>query len=82
MFARVDFGDPKGGVILLPASAVVNVEEKNFVFLVKSPGIFRRREVILENTNSDQLIVASGLRDSDEVVTDGAMLLKGLSFGF
>jgi cobalt-zinc-cadmium efflux system membrane fusion protein len=82
MFARVDFGDPKDGIILLPASAVVNVEEKNYVFLATGQGTFRRREVILENANNDQLIVQHGLQDGEEVVIAGAMLLKGLSFGY
>ncbi len=82
MFAQVDFGDPKNGIILLPSSAVVRVEEKDYVFVVSRPGQFQRREVILENTNSDTLIVKSRLHDSDEVVVEGTMLLKGLSFGF
>ncbi len=82
MFARIDFGDPKSGIILLPASAVVRVEGKDFVFVATAPGKFERREVVLENTNSDQLIVKSQLSSGEEVVVAGAMLLKGLSFGY
>jgi cobalt-zinc-cadmium efflux system membrane fusion protein len=82
MFARVDFGDPKTGVIILPASAVVSVEEKDFVFVESSPGIFHRREVVLATTTPSEVILDHGVEDGERVVVAGAMLLKGLSFGF
>lgn len=82
MFAQVDFGDPQSGVILLPLSAVVTVEGKDYAFVESLPGEFHRRQLTLTNSSEKQTIVLNGLEDGDQVVTGGAMLLKGLSFGY
>jgi len=82
MFARVDFGDPTSGVVPLPASAVVTVEGKDYVFVESSPGEFQRRRVLLVSSDANRVIVGKGLDNGERVVTSGAMLLKGLSFGY
>lgn len=82
MFARVDFGDPQDGLMLLPNSALIAIEEKNYVFVETAPHRFERREVIVKNTNTGDVVVLKGLDSGERVVTTGAMLLKGLSFGF
>jgi cobalt-zinc-cadmium efflux system membrane fusion protein len=82
MFAGVDFGDPQSGVITLPLSAVVTVDGKDYAFIEVVPGQYRRRQVTLANSTAKEGIVLSGIEDGDRVVTAGAMLLKGLSFGF
>ncbi len=82
MFARVDFGDPINGVIVLPASAVVTVEGKDYVFVETAPGQFTRRGVIVLNSSSTQAVIQNGLEAGEHVVISGVMLLKGLSFGY
>jgi cobalt-zinc-cadmium efflux system membrane fusion protein len=82
MFARVDFGDPVDGVIPLPSSAVVTVEENDYVFVETGAEVFVRRLVTIVNTTDGNVIIRKGLEDGERVVTQGAMLLKGLSFGF
>ncbi len=82
MFARVTFGDPRQRVLVVPVSAVVTVEERSYVFVQVAPGEFRRKEVTLQPASADSVIVLAGLSDGDQVVTAGAMLLKGLSFGY
>lgn len=82
MFAKVDFGDPVNGVILLPASATVTVEGKDFVFVESADGQFQRREIGATNTPDGRVVAQRGLDEGERVVVDGAMLLKGLSFGF
>ena len=82
MFARVTFGDPRHGVRLLPSSAVVTVEERSYVFVRVKENEFVRREVTLQRAGSDAVIVLAGLADGDLVVSSGALLLKGLSFGY
>jgi multidrug efflux pump subunit AcrA (membrane-fusion protein) len=82
MFARVDFGDPQDGVILLPLSAVVTVDANDYAFVQTGAGEFRRRQVTISNANGHNAVVLSGIKDGDIVVTSGAMLLKGLSFGY
>lgn len=82
MFARVDFGDPTSGVIILPLSAVVTVNSQDYVFVESSPGEYYRREVTIVSSSGKEVVVLKGLEDGERVVTAGAMLLKGLSFGF
>ncbi len=82
MFARVDFGDPMSGVIQLSPTAVVSVEGKEYVFVAATPTQFRRREITTLNAADGRVVALHGLESGEYVVTDGAMLLKGLSFGF
>jgi cobalt-zinc-cadmium efflux system membrane fusion protein len=82
MYARVDFGDPVDGVILLPLSAVVTVNSQDYVFVEVAPREYQRREVTIVSSNAKEVIVLKGLESGARVVTSGAMLLKGLSFGF
>lgn len=82
MYATVDFGDPRNSVVVLPLAGVVTVDGKNYVFVENNPGEFIRREVMVENSTSDSIIIASGIKTGERVATNGAMLLKGLSFGY
>ncbi|MHB1688258.1 MAG: efflux RND transporter periplasmic adaptor subunit [Ignavibacteriaceae bacterium] len=82
MFAQVDFGNPITSAYILPLSAVVTVEGNNYLFVQKAPNVFVRRRVTLANSDASQLVVLSGVQDSEKVVTSGVMLLKGLSFGY
>ena len=82
MFARVDYGDPTSGVIILPLPAVVTVNSQDYVFVETSPGEYHRREVTLLSSSGNNVVVLKGLDDGEHVVTEGAFLLKGLSFGF
>ncbi len=47
-----------------------------------APGEFERRQLTTRNSSTTDIVVLQGLRDGDRVVTGGAMLLKGLSFGY
>lgn len=82
MFARVDFGDPINGVVLFPASGVVTVEGADYAFIQVSDTGFVRRRITIGASGDRDVIVLKGLSDGERVVTDGAMLLKGLSFGY
>jgi cobalt-zinc-cadmium efflux system membrane fusion protein len=82
MYAAVDYGDPIGGVVVLPPSAVVTVEGHDYVFVEQAPGEFHRRPVTVLSSGADRIVVTQGVEDDDHVVISGAMLLKGLSFGY
>jgi len=82
MFARVDFGDPADNIVLLPTSAIVTVEGSDYVFVRSGQTEFERRQVALASSGASQVVVLTGVADGEQVVTEGAMLLKGLSFGY
>ncbi|HTX18772.1 MAG TPA: efflux RND transporter periplasmic adaptor subunit [Bacteroidota bacterium] len=82
MFARVDYGDPKSGVIVLPYAAIVTVDAQDYAFIETAAGEFTRRRVTVSNANAQNALVLGGISDGEKVVTRGAMLLKGLSFGY
>lgn len=82
MFARVDFGDPQDGVILLPLTAIVTVDATDYAFVQTGKGEFNRRKVTISNANGINTVVLKGISGGEKVVTNGAMLLKGLSFGY
>lgn len=67
---------------VLPYTAIVTVEGKNYVFVETSKNIFRRREVILGVSTKDVVNILEGLQKGERVVIQGSILLKGLSFGF
>ena len=82
MYARVDFGDPTSGAVILPLSAVVTVNSQDYVFVETASAEYRRREVTIANSSGKEVVVLKGLEDGERVVVEGAILLKGLSFGF
>lgn len=82
MFARIDFGDPVNGVLSVPMSSVVSVEGKDYLFVRTSPETFERRSVVLQQTGGTDAVVLKGVTEHESIVTTGAMLLKGLSFGY
>lgn len=82
MFAKIDYGDPIPSVFTLPTSSIITVDGKDYVFIQANPGIFERRSVTIVNSSTDRVVVSRGLNDGDDVVIQGAVLLKGLSFGF
>ncbi|EQA36626.1 HlyD family secretion protein [Leptospira inadai serovar Lyme str. 10] len=83
MYAIVKFPEETSGdSVVLPFNSIITVEGKNYVFVEESPGEFFRREVILGISSRERVNVLEGLTRGDRVVVEGAILLKGLSFGF
>jgi hypothetical protein len=82
MFAKVDYGDPKDNCIVIPLSAVVTVEGNDYVYVRKAPGEFERKKIILGQQNEIEVIVLKGINNGENIVTDGAILLKGLSYNY
>lgn len=82
MFADVSFGLSEGNFITVSKNSLVTVQGKHHVFVGKNPGEFERREVQTGQQIGDRIIIFSGLSNGEEVVTEGVMQLKGLSFGY
>lgn len=82
MFAKVDFTEPQDHIIILPPSAIITVEGKDYAFVQTDVNRFERRIVTVASLLPEHVIVVSGLQQGERVVVEGAILLKGLSFGF
>jgi cobalt-zinc-cadmium efflux system membrane fusion protein len=86
MFARVRLSDPHDGEgsttlgksLVVPSAAVQRDGDEFVVFAVDKTGTgrFERREVLVGRRTGDFVEVLSGLRAGEEVVVEGAFLLK------
>jgi hypothetical protein len=82
MFAQADFGNKIREAYILPLTAVVTVEGNDYIFIQTASNIFERRKVVMASSDASQLVILNGLNENEKVVTSGAILLKGISFGY
>ncbi|MEI9920200.1 MAG: efflux RND transporter periplasmic adaptor subunit [Bacteroidota bacterium] len=82
MFANVSFDKAVKNAVTIPKQAIITVQGKTYCFVKVAPLQFERQEVKVSSLNGDRAVIASGIDGSEEVVTEGAMQLKGLSFGY
>lgn len=82
MFARVEFAEPENKVIALPSSVAVTVDGRDYAFVQTADTAFERRTVAIAKTDGSRVIISKGVSEGEKVVIEGAMLLKGLSFGY
>lgn len=75
MIATVRLRIHAGRALVVPESAVQNVEGKSTVFVESAPGRFQQREVVAHAENG-HLIVESGLKAGERVATEGSYFLK------
>jgi membrane fusion protein, heavy metal efflux system len=76
MFARATLHDQqKQESVLLPASAILHLHDRDWVFVPHhSSAMFRRVEVQAGGTVSGQQVILSGIHPGDQVVKDALML--------
>ncbi len=60
----------------LPASAVLEDDNRHFVFVKHDGKMLFRRDVTIEGQQGDTVFIGSGLQDGAEIVTEGSFLLK------
>lgn len=82
MFATVKFGVSEGNSLSVPKESIITVQGKNYVFVKKGDNSFERKEVLSGPQVNDRIIIYNGLQEGENIVTDGAMQLKGISFGY
>src|SRR5262250_162069 len=78
MFGSLQLLGPRQPTPVVPATAVVQEYGHTLVFLERGPGQFERRQISTGVQVGAMVAVARGLDGGDRVVTDGAVLLKGL----
>ncbi|HEV2668170.1 MAG TPA: efflux RND transporter periplasmic adaptor subunit, partial [Blastocatellia bacterium] len=76
MFARMKIiAAARKSVPVIPASAVVARGENSFVLIEEAPGRFRKRKVDIGHEVDGSVMINSGLKVGERIVTRGAVLL-------
>ncbi len=76
MFANVAFTRQLPDALIIPASAVLQEEDHTYVFVQTEKNTFAKREVLVTTGNEKELIVNSGLKANETIVTEGAVFLR------
>lgn len=76
MFCEVHFLSAPAQAILLPATAIMQEEEHDYVFVNTAKGTYLRREVKTESVSLDKVRIVSGLDVGEEVVIKGGIYLN------
>lgn len=75
MYATIRFIEQAQPTILIPAAALLQKEEKSYVFLQTAPGHYIRRSLETGDTQNGRVVVKSGLKAGDVIVSTGAFYL-------
>jgi cobalt-zinc-cadmium efflux system membrane fusion protein len=76
MFANVLFTRQIPDAIVIPATSVLQEEDRTYVFVQTEKNKFVKCDVTVTNGNDKELIVTSGLKANETIVTEGAVYLR------
>jgi len=76
MFAAIHVSRPPLRVAVVPASALLHQGDQTFVIVQKAKDSFEKRDVQVEKTGPQEVLLRSGLQPGDVVVTMGAELIR------
>ncbi|MDF0651058.1 MAG: efflux RND transporter periplasmic adaptor subunit [Nitrospira sp.] len=78
MFARLQLDvSGTGPFLTVPREAVLEMDGKQFVYVVEADRRYVKREVRTANISPNQTRVIEGLTQGERIVTKGAVLIKG-----
>jgi len=75
MYVSVQFFSLSENTILVPVRSVLQMENSSFVFVRLKGNKFIRRMVELDGTDHDRVILKSGLKPNDEIISEGGFYL-------
>jgi len=78
MFVSADLEAEEPDALQVPAKAVFLRGERHCLFVEQAPGKYERREVQIGAERDGKIVVVSGLKAEQRVVTDGTLLLEQL----
>jgi len=78
MFARMTILVGSQSVLAVPSNAVEKLGDYNFVFVKTSPHQYEERKVTVGSDNGQYVEIKDGLRENEQVVTQGTTGIKGL----
>jgi len=75
MYVRIQFENVLQKMIVIPSTSVFQDESKSFVFVKMRKNQFKKQPVEIAETDELNIILKSGLKPSDEIVTEGGIFL-------
>ncbi|NLR78115.1 efflux RND transporter periplasmic adaptor subunit [Chitinophaga eiseniae] len=75
MYATVNFMAAPTPALQIPTTALLQGSESPYVFAVTPDGKYVKRTVVTGSTQGDRLVITSGLKEGDRIVTRGASFL-------
>ncbi|NIG54707.1 efflux RND transporter periplasmic adaptor subunit [Chitinophaga sp. Cy-1792] len=75
MYVTVNFVDAPTDAILIPAKALMQMNDASFVFIEIAPHRYIRRKVVAGATVGDRVVIQSGLNNGDKIVSSGGFYL-------
>ncbi len=75
MYVSVRFIEQPEENILIPSTAVFQKEEESFVFMDAGKNRYIKRDVEITGTGSGRLLIKSGLKPGDRIVSEGGYFL-------
>lgn len=76
MFVTSNFEHKQHNAIVIPSSAVLQQENKSYVFVQLSKNHFEKREVSVSTAGADKQIVHAGLESGSTIVVEGGIYLR------
>ncbi len=75
MYVNVNFIAAPGAAITIPTKALLQMNGASFVFVVDANGKYVRRKVETGDSANDRVIIKSGLKKGEKIVTEGGFYL-------
>ena len=72
---------PMAGVISVPLGALLEEQGIHYVYLQRNNTVYQKQEVTRGEDDGNDVVILSGLKEGDQVVTKGAYHLKLASLG-
>ena len=69
-------GEKLKNAILVPNRAIVQIMDKNFIYVVNADGVVEQKTVELGGTTGGETIIKSGLAPGDTIIVDGLTKVK------
>lgn len=76
MYASFSIQRSSEQAFVIPQKAVIHQGATSFVFVESAPGKYEKRTVTTGAAQGQNVVVSSGLKDGDKIVTTGAALLR------
>ena len=82
MYAAIRvYSEPEPDVLMVVERAVQRVGNRTFIFVQRQAGLFEARDVKLGDSNGQRIKALEGLQEGEQVVEDGAFVLRSELLG-